>query len=106
MPAAPTTTVTISRTDPHDAGHRQILVRIDHGRTVSLMAGDSHTFDVAPGAHTLHANNTLFWKNVPFEIGAGQHLDFGVVNVASRMSFGFLAGLGLAPMYLKVTSAT
>ena len=97
------TTVTITRTDPKDAGHRQSLARIDDDRTVSLMIGDVRTLDVSPGAHTLHVNNTLFWKRVPFEIAAGESRIFSVVNRAGRMSFGFLAGLGMAPMYLEVT---
>lgn len=98
----PRSQVTINRTHASDAGHRQIFVRIDDGATISLMTGESRTVDVIPGAHTLHANNTLFWKKVPFEIQAGEHATFDVVNVASRMSFGFLAGLGLAPMYLRI----
>jgi hypothetical protein len=96
------TQITISRTDPADVGHRQILVRIDGGPTVSLMAGESRTIQVAPGTHVLHANNTLFWKKMPFEIAPDEHVTFDVVNVAGRMSFGFLMGLGLAPMYLRV----
>jgi hypothetical protein len=99
----PRTTVTITRTDPKDAGHRQILARIDDDRTVSLMTGDARTLDVSPGAHTLHVNNTLFWKRVRFEIAAGESRHFSVVNLASRLSFGFLAGLGMAPMYLEVS---
>ena len=94
--------VTISRTHPSDAGHRQIFARIDDGRTVALMAGESRTLDIPPGAHTLHANNTLFWKKLPFEIAGGEHVTFDVINVAGRMSFGFLMGLGLAPMYLRI----
>jgi hypothetical protein len=94
--------VTIARTDPSDVGHRQIFARIDDGATVALMAGESRTLDVPLGAHTLYANNTLFWKKMPFEIAAGDHLRFDVINVAGRMSFGFLMGLGLAPMYLKI----
>ena len=94
--------VTLRRTDPSDVGHRQIFVRVDDGVTVSLMTGDSRTLDVPAGTHLLHANNTLFWKKLPFEIAAGEHVTFDVINVAGRMSFGFLMGLGLAPMYLRV----
>ena len=96
-------TVTITRTDPADAGHRQIIVTIDEGASVTLMAGESSTVDTIAGAHTLHANNTLFWKHLPFQIGPGEHLEFSVVNLASRLSFGFLAGLGMAPLYLRVS---
>ena len=94
--------VTLRRTDPSDVGHRQIFVRIDDGATMSLMAGDTRTLDVPAGMHVLHANNTLFWKKLPFEIAPGEHATFDLINVAGRMSFGFLMGLGLAPMYLRI----
>jgi hypothetical protein len=103
MDSQATAIVTISRKHPADAGHRQILARIDDGPTLSLLAGEARTVNVPPGAHTLHVNNTLFWKKVQFEVQSGEHRHFGVMNVASRLSFGFLAGLGMAPMYLRVT---
>ena len=74
--------------------------------TVSLLMGESQTLQVTPGVHTLHANNTLFWKKMAFEIQPGQQLRFTVVNVASRFTFGFLAGLGMAPMYLRIVQET
>jgi hypothetical protein len=94
--------VTISRQHPEDAQQRQVLVRLDGGPTATLMFGDSVSQDVRPGAHVLRMNNTLFWKTFRFTIEPGERLEFVIVNRASRITFGFLAGLGLAPLYLTV----
>jgi len=94
--------VTISRQHPADARQRQVLARLDDGPTTTLMFGGSVTHEVQPGAHVLRVNNTLFWKTVRFTVEAGEQLEFIVVNRASRITFGFLAGLGLAPLYMTV----
>ena len=94
--------VTISREHAADAQQRQVLVRIDEGPTSTLLYGDRITVEVTPGAHTFRANNTLFWKRVPFAIEAGEHLEFIVVNRSGRLSLGFLAVMGVAPMYLEI----
>ena len=94
--------VTISREHAADAQQRQVLVRIDESPTSTLLYGDRITVEVVPGAHTFRANNTLFWKRVPFTIEPGEHLEFIVVNRAGRLSLGFLAVMGVAPMYLDI----
>lgn len=94
--------VTISRQHPEDARQRQVLTRLDSGTTRTLMFGESVTHDVRPGAHVLRVNNTLFWKTVRFTVEPGERLEFIVVNRASRITFGFLAGLGLAPLYMTI----
>ncbi len=94
--------VTISRQHPEDARQRQVLARLDSGPTATLMFGGSVTHDVQPGAHVLRVNNTLFWKTVRFTVEPGERLEFVVVNRASRITFGFLAGLGLAPLYMTI----
>jgi hypothetical protein len=94
--------VTITRTDPADVGVRQIVARIDDGPAVTLMAGDSTTIEVAAGPHRLRAHNTLFWKTVPFTAEPGTRIEFTVVNTSGFFSFGALALVGAAPLYLKV----
>lgn len=107
-PAQPTETadlrtiVTISRTHGEDVRQRQILVTVDGEPTRTLMFGESCTFEVRPGSHVLRANNTLFWKKMPFVIEAGEHLEFAVVNRASKMTFSFLAVMGVAPLFLSI----
>lgn len=94
--------VTISRQHPDDARQRQVLARLDGGPTATLMFGGRVTHEVQPGAHVLRVNNTLFWKTIRFTVEAGEQLEFIVVNRASRITFGFLAGLGLAPLYMTI----
>ena len=102
-PAPPALTqVTFSRTHPDDVQHRQIYARIDQEPAHTLMFGDVVTVTVTPGEHRLRANNTLFWKTVVFTAEPGQHLVFDLVNRAGRLSFGFLALLGAAPMTLSI----
>ena len=96
------TIVTISRTHVDDVRQRQILVTVDDGPPHTLMFGESYTFDVRPGSHLLKANNTLFWKKMPFVIEAGEHLEFLVVNRAGKMTFSFLAVMGVAPLFLSI----
>jgi hypothetical protein len=98
----PTARVTVSRTDARDVQQRQIYARIDDTATRTLMFGDSFTVDVAPGAHTLKVNNTLYWKSVQFTVEPGEHVEFALINQSSRLSFGFLAVLGAGPLRLVI----
>lgn len=94
--------VTVAREHQADAQQRQVLVHIDDGPRSTLLYGDRITVEVTPGAHVLRANNTLFWKRVPFTIEAGEHLEFTVVNRTGRLTLGFLAVMGVAPLYLDI----
>ncbi len=94
--------VTIDREHAEDSRQRQVLIRVDGGPTSALMFGDRITMEVAPGPHVLRANNTLFWKRVPFTIEPGDHLEFTMINRAGRLTLGFLAVMGVAPLYLDI----
>jgi Flp pilus assembly protein TadG len=94
--------VTITREHPGDSQQRQVMVRIDNGPTSALMFGDRITVEVTPGSHVLRVNNTLFWKRVPYTIEPGEHLEFTVINRAGRLTLGFLAVMGVAPLYLAI----
>ena len=100
----PAARVTIVRTDAEDVGHRQIIVRIDGDASRTLMFGETMTQEVAPGEHRLRAHNTLFWKTVPFTLAPGEHIEFTVINRSGRFSFGALALVGAAPLYLTIRS--
>ncbi|HVW04818.1 MAG TPA: hypothetical protein VHB78_07395 [Vicinamibacterales bacterium] len=96
------TFVTISRQHDEDVRQRQVVVRIDGGPTATLMFGQTVTFEVKPGMHVLRANNTLFWKKVSFAVEPGEHLEFVLINRAGRLTIGFLALMGVAPLYLTI----
>ena len=66
------------------------------------MFGESFTLEVAPGAHTLKANNTLYWKTMEFSVESGEHVELALINQSSKLSFGFLALLGAGPLKLVI----
>lgn len=99
---SPTARVTVSRTDERDVQQRQIYARIDDAATRTLMFGDSFMIEIAPGAHTLKVNNTLYWKSVQFTVEPGEHVEFALINQSSKLSFGFLAMLGAGPLRLVI----
>src|SRR5437870_1587268 len=68
--------VTVSRAHASDCRQRQIVDRLDGGPKVQLLFGESMTLEVEPGAHHLRVHNTLMWRNIPFTIELGEHLEF------------------------------
>jgi len=98
----PRASVTVDRQHPDDARQRQVMVRIDDGPTATLVYGDRIALELAPGAHVLRANNTLFWKRVPFTVEPGEHVAFTLINKTGRMTLGLLALLGAAPLFLQI----
>jgi hypothetical protein len=104
--APPTARLTVHRTAGWDEQSRQILCSVDGAYVGQLLYGQTLTREIAPGAHTLKANNTLVWKTVPFEADAGQHVQFTVWNEPlggwfMRLLFIFVGAaalkLGIAP---------
>lgn len=94
--------VTISRDHADDSRQRQVIVRLDERPSSTLMYGDRLTVEVPPGRHVLRANNTLFWKRVPFAVEAGEHVEFQMINRTGRLTLGLLAIMGVAPLYLDI----
>jgi hypothetical protein len=93
--------VTLSRSHAADIGERHVFVRLD-GRRLKLSFGDSFTAEVEPGAHHLRAHNTLVWKNVPFTLEAGEHLEFVIINSGRWWTWGLAGVLGSAPLFLTI----
>lgn len=100
------TFVTLTRNDPRDIGQRQVVARIDTGEPITLLFGDSVTVETQPGSHTLKTHNTLVRKTVPFAVESGEHIEFSIVNRASKLALGFLALIGVAPVYLTIERRT
>lgn len=94
--------VTVSRTHRADCGQRQVVVRFDGGPKVKLCYGEAVTLEVQPGAHHLRVHNTLVWRNIRFTIEPGEHLDFLISNEARWWTWGMVAVLGSAPLFLRV----
>jgi hypothetical protein len=97
--------LTIHRTSPDDEGSpRQILCSLDGDYVGQLLHGQALTREIAAGSHRFTANNTLYWKTVPFTARPGEHVEFTVMNLAwggtvMKMLFIFF---GAAPLKLAV----
>src|SRR4051812_21949885 len=99
MDAAPAR-ITVRRNAPSDAGQRQVILSMDGKPLFTLLHGQWATREIAPGPHTLKANNTLVSKTIDFSIEPGAHAEFLTANVAGRWAFSALALLGVGPMGL------
>ena len=97
--------VTVTRTDKTDIGHREIFVSLDGERIAILRHGDGVTRDVAPGHHTLKAHNTLFWKTIAFDLEPGEHATFTAINRAGWGTYSVLGWIGAGPLYLTLERA-
>jgi len=94
--------ISVVRQSTDDVGYRQIFVRLDGDDIAVLRHGGGATREIAVGPHVLKVHNTLFRKQVEFELHDGEHARFVVVN---RAGFGthFMTGiLGAGPVYLTV----
>lgn len=98
--------VILTRTDKRDVGQRQVVVTIDDGDKHTLMFGESATIEIPPGDHVLKAHNTLVWKTVPFTVGEGGAVTFTLINHPGRFTLGFLALIGVAPLFLTIETST
>ena len=97
---APSGRISVVRRHPNDVRDRQIIVSLDGERFGTLLYGDTITRDVAPGNHRMRAHNTLFWKTQVFDLAAGEHARFVVINRAGPGSYSLLGLLGAGPLYL------
>jgi hypothetical protein len=96
--------LTVTRDGADDVGDRQILLSLDGQHWTTLLFGQSATREVAPGTHRLNADNTLFRKTVPFDVGPGEDARFVVANRKGPGSGLFLL-IGAPLFYLRVSRA-
>jgi hypothetical protein len=97
-----TSRVTVARDGSDDVRIRQLVVSIDGDKSETLLYGESMTREVAPGPHRLRVHNTLVWKTVDFELGAGEHARFTAVNRAGFGTYSMLGLLGAGPLYVTI----
>ena len=94
--------LTVSRDASDDVGDRQIVLSLDSEHWTTLLFGQAATRELPPGSHRLKADNTLFWKTVPFDVGPGEEVRFVVANRKGPGS-GILLLVG-APLYYLLVS--
>ena len=94
----------VARDAPDDVGDREILLSLDSEDWASLLYGESAARELPPGSHRLKADNTLFRKTVPFDVGPGEEVRFVVANRKGPGSGIFLL-VGAPLYYLRVSRA-
>jgi hypothetical protein len=103
FPVLRPTRLTIHRTSPLDVKDRQIIMSLDGKKLVTLLYGHTHTCEIAPGPHTLRANNTLMWKTVRFDAAPGEEVHYTCTNRAPGSLLYLLVVFGVGPMYVTLT---
>jgi len=94
--------LTVSRDASDDVGDRQIVLSLDSEHWTTLLFGQAATRELPPGSHRLKADNTLFWKTVPFDVAPGEEVRFVVANRKGPGS-GILLLVGAPLYYLRVS---
>ena len=93
--------VTVTRTSEEDVQDRQVVLALDGQPWTSLMFGQSATREIAPGRHSLKADNTFFRKTAEFDADPAAEVNFSVVNRRGPVSELFML-LGAPLYYLRL----
>lgn len=94
--------LTVRRTAKDDVQDRQVYLSLDGEDWATLYYGKEVTREVAPGRHTLKANNTLVRKSVVFDVKPGEHVRYQCINKAHWTAMMFMAFLGAAFLTVKL----
>ena len=94
--------LTVVRDAPNDVKVRQVIVSLDGEGLATLLYGESVTRELPAGPHYLRAHNTLVWKTRDFEVRAGEHVQFRVINRPGPGTYAMLSLLGAGPIYLTL----
>jgi hypothetical protein len=93
--------LTVRRTAKDDVQDRQVYLTLD-GEEWGTFYGKEITREIAPGRHTLKANNTLVRKSVVFDVKPGEHVRYQCINKAHWTAMMFMAFLGAAFLTVKL----
>lgn len=94
--------VTVRRTAAEDAQDRQVYISLDGEDWGTLYFGKELTCEIAPGRHTVKANNTLMRRTVEFDVKPGEHVRFQCINKTHWTGMLFMAFLGAAILTVKL----
>ena len=94
--------LTVRRTAADDVQDRQVYLSVDGEEWVTLRYGSEVARELAPGPHTLKANNTLVRKSVSFDVRPGEHVRFQCINRAHWSGMLFMAFLGAAVLTVRL----
>jgi hypothetical protein len=94
--------LTVRRTGKDDVQDRQVYLTLDGEEWATIFYGKEITREIAPGRHTLKANNTLVRKTVVFDVAPGEHVRYQCINKAHWTAMMFMAFLGAAFLTVKL----
>jgi len=94
--------LTVRRTARDDVQDRQVYLTLNGEEWATIFYGKEITREIAPGRHTLKANNTLVRKSVIFDVKPGQHVRYQCINKAHWTAMMFMAFLGAAFLTVKL----
>lgn len=94
--------LTVRRTAKDDVQDRQVYLSLDGEEWGTIVYGTEISREIAPGRHTLKANNTLVRKSVVFDVRPGEHVRFQCVNKAHWTAMMFMAFLGAAFLTVRL----
>jgi hypothetical protein len=94
--------LTVRRTAAEDVQDRQVYLSLDGEEWGTLYYGNALTREIAPGRHTLKANNTLVRRSVEFDVRPGEHVRFQCINRAHWTAMLFMAFLGAAVLTVQL----
>jgi len=94
--------LTVRRTAPEDAQDRQVYISLDGADWGTLYFGKELTCEIAPGRHTVKANNTLMRRSVEFDVKPGEHVRFQCINKTHWTGMLFMAFLGAAILTVRL----
>jgi hypothetical protein len=98
--------LTVTRQSPDDVRIRQLVVSFDGQPWGTLLYGDSITRELHPGSHRVRVHNTLVWKSLDLEVGAGEHVRLTAVNRAGFGTMSMISLLGAGPLYVTIKRDT
>ena len=94
----------ISRNHPQDIQDRPVYLWIDGKKWDGVLKyGATITSDLAPGPHTVKANNTLFSHTVKFNAAAGETVRFRCENGLTGGGMVMVLMMGVAYLRVRLT---
>lgn len=94
--------LTVRRTANDDVQDRQVYLSLDGEEWGTIVYGTEISREIAPGRHTLKANNTLVRKSVVFDVRPGEHVRYQCINKAHWTAMMFMAFLGAAFLTVRL----
>jgi hypothetical protein len=92
----------VRRTANDDVQDRQVYLSLDGEEWGTIVYGTEISREIAPGRHTLKANNTLVRKSVVFDVRPGEHVRYQCINKAHWTAMMFMAFLGAAFLTVRL----